>query len=164
MLAFKKILCPVDFSEPSMMALRKAVELASHFHGELLVLHVVPDVPLVVPGPGFEVFPVEGYGRALRESAQKRLEEEAAPAIAPGLEHRLQLLQGDAAATIIRAAEEERVDLVVIATHGMSGWHRLVFGSVTERVVRFARCPVLTLKPERIASVTLGPLDKEASP
>lgn len=149
MLAVKKILCPTDFSPPSYEALKLAVKVAQHFDAELWVMHVIPPIPLPAPVgdtpfvPGFDL-PL--YEQELRASSEKALQDVIAARIPPTLGAHAVLAPGDPAREIIRAAEEEKVDLIVIATHGHTGWGRVIFGSVAERVVRLAPCPVLTIK------------------
>jgi nucleotide-binding universal stress UspA family protein len=149
MLTVKRVLCPTDMSEPSRHALAKAAEIARQFDAELVLLHVLPVVPLLLPGPGYAAFPVEGYERALEAEAEKRLDGLTREIIPEGIRCRRLMMKGDAASQIMLAADEEKVDLIVIATHGMTGWHHFVFGSVTEKVVRLAHCPVLTLRTPR---------------
>ncbi len=149
MIRFERILCPTDLSDPSFYALSQGVEMARHFGAELIVLYVVPTVPPILPGPGYSVFPVEGYEKALEEAAAPRLEAVARERIPPDVRARTLLRRGDAAAQILLVSDDDKADLIVIATHGMTGWHHFVFGSVTEKVVRLAHCPVLTLRQPR---------------
>lgn len=142
MLPFKKILCPTDFSEPSYEALEAANELALHFSAELILVHVVPAIP-IVPAP--TTFEVPLYEEELRRSAEKSLQEVREQRVAKGLQAHTFVVRGEAAHEIVRIAAEEKVDLIVIATHGVTGWRRFIFGSVAEKVVRLAPCPVLTI-------------------
>lgn len=146
MLPYKKILCPTDFSEPSYEAIKAAGELAFHFGSELCVLHVVSPVPLVPTGAeptsGFNV-PL--YERELEASSKRSLEEIINQMEWKDLKVRLIVLRGNAADEIVRVAEEEQAELIVIATRGRTGLDRLIFGSVAEKVVRLAKCPVLTV-------------------
>jgi nucleotide-binding universal stress UspA family protein len=77
--------------------------------------------------------------------SQKSLEEVALNRISPNLKVRTIVLQGNPADRIVELARSEKVDMIVTATHGLTGWRRFIFGSVAERVVRFASCPVLTV-------------------
>ena len=149
MLAVKQILCPTDFSPPSYEALRVAGEVAQHFGAELWVMHVVP--PLPPPTPATETtfvptFDLPLYQQELAESSEKALQAAIKERLPQGLVVHTVLTFGDPAQEIIRTAEERRIDLIVIATHGHTGWGRFIFGSVAEKVVRLALCPVLTLK------------------
>ncbi len=147
MLPFGKILCPVDFSEPSYEALQAADELARHFAAELSILHVVSLVPTLSPSIASpRAFDVAKYQEELEDSSKQALKDLIKDKISKELAVRPLLLVGDAATEIVRVAEEENADLIMIATHGRSGWRRVIFGSVAEKVVRFAPCPVLTIR------------------
>ena len=144
-LPLKKLLCPTDFSEPSREALKVAVELASHFGAQLGLVNVVPVIPVLSRGP-YYAFQVPEYEQMLYADANARLDELVGEVTTPGTTIRTIVVHGDAASEIVRIAEKENVDMIVIATHGMTGWRRVVFGSVAERVVRLAKCPVLTTR------------------
>jgi len=147
MLPFKKILCPTDFSEPALTALKHAGELARHFSAELIVVHVIPPVPgpHAFPDPQMvTTFDVPLYQQELAISAEKVLKELVSHQVSPEVRTRDLVTTGEAAPEILRIAHQEHVDLIVIASHGQTGWRRLVFGSVAEKVVRQATCPVLT--------------------
>jgi len=145
MLPIKKIICPTDFSEPSYEAIKTAGELAFHFGSELCVLHVVSPVPAVPMGAEPSGFNVSLYEHELETSSKRSLEEIVHQMEWKDLKVRLIVLRGSAADEIVRVAEEENADLIVIATRGRTGLDRLIFGSVAEKVVRLARCPVLTV-------------------
>jgi nucleotide-binding universal stress UspA family protein len=145
MLTFKKILCPTDFSESSYEAIKTAGEIAFHFGSELYVLHVVSPVPVVPLGAEPSAFNVSLYEQELETSSKKSLEEIIHQLEWKDLKVRLIVLRGNAADEIVRIAQEENVDLIVIATRGRTGLDRFIFGSVAEKVVRLARCPVLTI-------------------
>jgi len=153
MLPFKRILCPTDFSEPSYEALRVASELALHFSSELLVLHVVQPIPVanVPPPPPATAAPmafnISSYRQELEEVSKRSLKEVVEKWVAKGINVEQTVLQGEAADQIIDAVDKQKIDLVVIATHGRTGWRKFIFGSVAEKVVRLARCPVLTIQP-----------------
>ena len=147
-----KILCPTDFSDPSLEAIKAAVELAKHFDAQLLLVHIVPAIPRPVwAGRLFEdrgAFEpdLSEYEDALRTCAQQKLYEVVKQHLPSTLESRVIVGEGDAANEIVRIAEDERVGMVVIATHGLSGWRQIAFGSVAERVVRLSCRPVLTIR------------------
>jgi nucleotide-binding universal stress UspA family protein len=143
MLDVKKILCPTDFSEASKKAIALAVPLAEKFGAEIHLLHVVPPMPNLEPSPTAR-FDVPEYERLLRADAKKS-RSVMANAIGTVKTHEI-VSNGSAAEEILRAAEENGIDLIVIATAGLTGWERTLFGSVAEKVVRRARCPVLTVR------------------
>jgi nucleotide-binding universal stress UspA family protein len=145
MLPFKKILCPTDFSEPSYEALRAAGELASQFESELCIVHVVPPVPIIPMGAEPTAFNVSMYEQELETSSKRSLEEVVSQLESKYLKVRLIAVRGNAAEEIVRVADEEEVDLIVIATRGRTGLDRMIFGSVAEKVLRLASRPVLIL-------------------
>jgi nucleotide-binding universal stress UspA family protein len=145
MLPFEKILCPTDFSEPSYEALKAAGELAYHFGSELCIIHVVSPVPLMPTGAEPPTFNVILYEEELMASSKRSLEEVLNHLKTKEIKARLIAVRENAADEIFRIADEERADLIVIATSGRTGLDRLLFGSVAEKVVRLAKCPVLTV-------------------
>ena len=148
MLPFKKIVCPTDFSEPSNQALEAGGELAVQFKAELLVVHIVPQVPPVSPGiVSPRAFNVAAYQEELVKSSGDALGELIENRLPKNLKVKPIVTQGDPADEIVHIAQVEKADLIVIATHGLTGWRRFVFGSVAEKVVRTARGPVLTIHP-----------------
>jgi len=148
MLPFQKILCPTDFSDPSYEGLQCGVELASHFGAELCVVNVVPVIPPLPPDPNF-AFEIPEYERALHVEAERKLKEVVEQRIPEDVQVHTVVAHGDAADEIVRLAQEEGAGLIVIATHGLTGWRHFVFGSVAEKVVRLAQCPVLTVRAPR---------------
>ena len=145
MLSFKKILSPVDFSAPSNEAINVAVDMASRFGAELLFVYIVPEIP-VLPDASY-VFKEHKYEEQLHDDARQRLNSLVQQSSKHGVKATAEVgTANDAAMEIIRIGEQNGADLIVVATHGMSGWHQLVFGSVTEKIVRVAKCPVLILR------------------
>lgn len=145
MLPIKKILCPTDFSGPSYEAIKAAGELAFHFGSELCLLHVVPPVPIIPAAEGPSAFDISLYEQELEATSKRTLQEIINHLEWKDLPGRLIVLRGNAADEIVRTAQEENADLIVIATRGRTGLDRFLFGSVAEKVVRFATCPVLTV-------------------
>ena len=144
MLPLKKIVCPTDFSAAAQKAVTEALELTLHFQAELVLVNVVPVLPPAPSDPNF-VFEVPEYERALHADADRRLDELAAELGGKGAAVRTAIGHGDAGAEVVRIAKEESADLIVIATHGTTGWRHAMFGSVAEKVVRLAHRPVLTV-------------------
>jgi len=144
MLPLKRIVCPTDFSPAAEAAVASATELGRHFKAELVLVHVVPVLPAVPSDPNF-TFEVPEYEHALHADAERRLNAMAAEIGAHGLTARTAVGHGDAGSEIVRLASDEAADLIVIATHGTTGWRHAMFGSVAEKVVRLARRPVLTI-------------------
>ena len=134
-----KILLPIDFSTTDRIALKTATSLARDTDAVLLILHV--EEPPLAYGAG-DLY----YGQPDPTSDELR---EMLEAVRPKdtqvkCEHRL--TTGDPADSIVRVADAENVDLIVMSTHGRTGVSRLLMGSVAEAVVRRANCPVLTVK------------------
>ena len=152
MLPVKKILCPTDFSDPAEECIEAASDLALHFGAELIVLHVVPVIPTLPPDPNY-VFKIPEYEQYLHADAEKQLRQVRERLAAKKVSVRTLLTHGAAAEEIVTSAKKENADLIVIATHGATGWQRLVFGSVTEKVVRLAECPVLTMRERATAAL-----------
>jgi len=143
MLPFKKILCPTDFSEPGCAGVKAAAEIASRFGAELILMHVVGPIPALDTPAGMGTFDVAAYQRELTSSAEAFLEQREAE-VPEDVPVKSIVSHGDAAHEILRVAKEEGIDLIVMATHGATGWVHKVFGTVTEKVIRHAHCSVLT--------------------
>jgi nucleotide-binding universal stress UspA family protein len=145
------VLAPTDFSDVSIETVQRASELAEHFGAELIVVHVIPPIPTLPSDPHYN-FEVPAYQDALKENAERQLSETISQYVAGEVPSRVIISHGDPAKEIVRIASDENAEMIVIATHGLTGWQHLVFGSVAEKVVRLAECPVLTVRgPVRIA-------------
>jgi nucleotide-binding universal stress UspA family protein len=142
-LEFKKILAPIDFSPASRNGLNYALHFAEEFGAELILLYVLepPISASFVAIPGAIAFSETDFAKAennlrsLVASVRHQNEE-------PGWEVRV----GIPSHEIVEAAKEADVDLIVIATHGYTGWRHFCIGSTAERVVRAAPCPVLVVR------------------
>jgi nucleotide-binding universal stress UspA family protein len=140
-----RILCPVDFSEFSQSALAYAEAFARLFGSEITVLHVFPTpVPPECPGT-YPAWPLQVP--ETRDSLARDLQAFSAPLALTGVTLRTQVAEGNTSGQIVRYAAEHDVDLIVMGTHGRSGFDRLTLGSVAEKVLRKAPCPVLTVPP-----------------
>ena len=140
----KNLFCPVDFGEVSDTAVQIAADLAAHFHATLTLVYVVPMLPEI---PAKYLFHEGGYRRELHQEAEERLKAAVAKLNAAGITAAYLLGEGnDVAGELLRLAEDAKADLIVMPTHGMTGWHPLVFASVTEKVVKEAHCAVLVLR------------------
>jgi nucleotide-binding universal stress UspA family protein len=136
--ATKKILVPIDFSEPSDAALLYARNLAKAFGAQLHVLHVMENQFLRATFNSTAAVELGMANRvAERLSPEDRTMLRAVSAVR---------MSDDPYDEILRYAENEDIDLIVMGTHGRSGVARLLMGSVAEKVVRTARCPVLTVR------------------
>ena len=145
MLPLKKILCPTDFSDPSFRALEVANEFASQYHSEVLLQHVV-NPPSVLPSPDAAVVPNTRFlGEEMVSWAQESIDSARSKRIPETVRSRGLVSRGDPAEEIVRSAEHENVDLIVIATHARKGLRRFLAGSVTEKVARLSEKPVLVV-------------------
>lgn len=141
----RRILCALDFSAPSEAALKAAEQLALRFDAELVVAHVVE--PVLAPAAFGPLPTTVAQVRVEAEDAAKdRLREIVAGLSARGVRATSVLESGPAADTLVEIVRARGVDLVVIATHGLTGLEHALLGSVAERVVRLCPCPVLTIK------------------
>jgi nucleotide-binding universal stress UspA family protein len=151
---FRTILVPVDYSSGSTTALRAAATLARAFEGRLLVLHLLP-IDLYVIGD----YPVVMSDGALLEKERARLEEYIRATLTDGPlpAHEVHVDWGSPFLDIVHVAAERHADLIVMSTHGRTGVRHLVLGSVAEKTVRLAPCPVLTVHAERGLEGVQGP-------
>lgn len=147
MLPLKKILLPTDFSEPFYEALKIAKEMALHFSAELFFLHVVPALPPFAPAPKNKPpFNVAAYVENLHSSAENSLQEVIDKKIGNKLKTHISVSHGDVAEKIARYARKEKIDLIVMASHGTTGWEKTFLGSVTEKITRISPVPTLIIR------------------
>ncbi|MCB0833890.1 MAG: universal stress protein [Bacteroidetes bacterium] len=148
---FKKILVPTDFSDAAKYALEYAIELAGLYKGRLILIHVhepmvyFSDAPMAMP----DIVDVE---QSIVASAENTLQKVYDDLIKnKETEHGLEpaeliIAQGKPFIEIIKTAKEKEADLIVMSTHGRSALEHMLLGSVTEKIVRKAPCPVLTVR------------------
>jgi nucleotide-binding universal stress UspA family protein len=150
-----KILLPIDFSPSSQAALEMAADLAEHFHAELYLVNVIPMFPTTsLP----DLIPETEFIKQARGFAEHHLAKCHEVLAGRGVKSTSSIEVGnDIAGNIMEVVDREHIDMVVISTHGISGWHPLVFGSIAEKVVKLVQCPLLLLrsaKPESDAKTT----------
>jgi nucleotide-binding universal stress UspA family protein len=143
MLPIERILFPTDFSEPSYEALGVANELGSHFSAELILIHVVSTTPVIPASPGLTGFHLPKIIREMEDTARKSLEGMVRKEMGGETKSRTMVITGNPSDEIVRVASDEDVNLIVIATHGLSGWRKFISGSVTDKVAKMSPCPVL---------------------
>jgi nucleotide-binding universal stress UspA family protein len=150
MLPIKKIMWPTDFSEPSYQALKTAQELSTHFSAKLYLVHIIAPVPMLFSTAEPDGFDINVFHEQMKKSSREALKKIIQDKVSKEIETQTTIAMGKAPDEIVKIAQDKNVDLIVIATHGETGWRHLVFGSVAEKVVRFATCPVLTIhEPEK---------------
>ena len=142
---FKKILVGTDFSEPSDAARRTAIELARRLGAELEIVHVEEPLPAYAFSEG-ALPDLPRLQEEVRSWAEREVEQQAKEARAAGVPVTTAVLLGTPANAIVEAARTDGADLIVVGTHGRTGFERILLGSVAERVVRTASCPVLTVR------------------
>lgn len=147
MISLNRILVPTDFSDFSKIALDFACAFAEKFDAEIHLLHVLQDLVAMVPEPGLAFPPPGDYMQELTESAKQGLAEMPDSAWAEGRSVVRAVVQGPPFVEIIRYAKGNEIDMIVMGTHGRSGLAHVLLGSVAEKVVRKAPCPVLTIRP-----------------
>lgn len=148
MVRLSSILCPVDLSDCSRHALEHALALARSYHARLTVMEVSwPLIPPVAYAAAAGVFPAPMTMAGDVDELREGLRRFAAHGVEAGVEMDLQVREGAVVPTILEEAHRVGADLIVMGTHGRSGFDRLLLGSVTEKVLRKAECAVMTVPP-----------------
>ena len=142
----RKILVPVDFSTPSQKAIRYARPFAEQFGASLMLLHVIEPIVYPVEFGYLPVEPQEAEEQRLAEF-QRRLKQLGAE-LGATVPVQTQVRIGRAWKEVVDAAKAQSTDLIVVATHGYTGLQHALLGSVAEKIVRHAPCPVLVVRPE----------------
>jgi nucleotide-binding universal stress UspA family protein len=155
-LKINRILCPIDFSEFSVSAYQHALSVAEHYQAKLVAQHIVelwrhPAADFVASAGLYEE-----YSQALRESGKEQLQEFVKKHTNDEIQPELVVQTGVAADSILSFAQLQKADVIVMGTHGRRGFDRLMLGSVTDRVMRTAPCPVLVASKPPQGSVAVG--------
>jgi len=150
------ILCPIDFSEFSVSAYQHALSVAEHYRAKLVAQHIVelwrhPAADFVASAGLYEE-----YSQAHRENGKKQLQEFVKKHTHDEIQPELLVQVGVAADSILSFAQSQEADVIVIGTHGRRGFDRLMLGSVTDRVMRTAPCPVIAASKPPHGSVDAG--------
>lgn len=163
---FKRILVPLDFSKPSLRALDYAVELGRSTRAELVLVHAVESIYYGGLGEMYgQVYDTSTLMAEFAREARDKLARLAADLTKKRLRVRTMLEIGTAPEVIVSAAKRSKADLILISTHGRTGLAHVFLGSVAERVVRHAACPVLTVRGlERAPAKKARPPKKNAQP
>ena len=146
MLEVKRILCPVDFSEFSVRAYCHALSLAEHYGSKLVARHIVELWRHPAAGFAASAALYDEYCESLRTNGMEQLQEFVKNHTRNEVQPELVVDEGIAPDSILSFAQEQKSDLIVMGTHGLRGFDRLMLGSVTERVMRRAICPVLVVR------------------
>ena len=133
-----RILLPIDFSPSSHLALEQATVLAQHFHAEIFLVSVLSE------GPSLE---------ADKELAEAHFTVSVADLNAKGIKATSSIeVDDDIASCILDVIDRNKIDMIVVSTHGTTGWHPMVFGSIAEKLVKLAHIPLLLVRTEKPAS------------
>ena len=146
MVQIRRILCPIDFSETSRHALEHAVSIAKWYESQITALHVINPAFMLEPQVIFTAF-AESGPEDRRTTAKLGLRDWLQAAREAGLQTETRVVEGRPAQRILECASSLPADLIVTGTHGLGGFERFALGSVTEKVLRKAACPVLTVPP-----------------
>ncbi len=144
----KKILLPTDLSSASISAFKYAKSLAEKYGATIYVLHVLENIPPVLAIHSLDLT-LERLEKNMEENAKKQLEKVVKENLKTKNKVQTFIRKGIVDDEIVKFAEEKKVDLIVMGTHGRTGIELTILGSIAEKVVRKAKCPVLTVKPEK---------------
>jgi nucleotide-binding universal stress UspA family protein len=149
---FKRILVPMDFSPPSDAALEYARNVAARYGASLHLLHVAEDPYRAFYTAEVYVPEIEGLREEILTDTAQRLKERVRPSDVTEFHATVESVIGSPAGSIVEYAAGRDIDLIVMGTHGRGGMAHLLMGSVAERVVRTAPCPVLTVREAKKAA------------
>jgi nucleotide-binding universal stress UspA family protein len=151
-MASQRFLVPVDFSEYANQALDYALNLAGKLDARLTLLHVIQSIPL--GGADMGVTLPYTYIQDLEAEIMQSMESYLARVTAAGLEGEMVVAHGVPFHEIVETAKTQQVDLIVMGTHGRTGLQHMLLGSVAEKVVRLAPCPVLVARQPTVVPVS----------
>ena len=151
-MASQRFLVPIDFSEYANQALEYAISLAGKLEARLTLLHVIQSVPL--GGVDMSVTLPYTYLQDLEAEIMQSMESYLTRVTAAGLEGEIVVVHGVPFHEILETAKIQQADLIVMGTHGRTGLQHMLLGSVAEKVVRLAPCPVLVARQPTIVPVS----------
>ena len=158
MIEIRRILCPIDFSDYSRRALEHAIAIARWYEATVTALHVFSPAPVAAFGPGPVIFEPIVLTPVDRDQLLADTKAFAETEGAAGITIEAAVREGNTAGEILEQAISMKADFLVIATHGRSGFERLLLGSVAEKVLRKANCPVMTVPRRHPDAVPAGPV------
>lgn len=143
-----KILLPIDFGPSSEAALEAALGLAQQFHAAIHLVHIIPEIPDFT---GSDFFPGTAVLQKRKGAIASKLDACRQQLMQKGVPASFSIESGnDIVGSLMRVIKQEHTDLLVISTHGMSGWHPLVFGSIAEQVIKQVNCTLLLLQSDQV--------------
>ncbi len=145
----KRILVPTDFSEMSAQAFGYAEEIAEQYQGEIHLIYVLEKTPPILTIRSLDL-KTEKIQKSIEDNARKSLQK-FAEKFSSNAKVKQVLLRGQDFETITSYSKEKKIDLIVIATHGRTGLLHTLLGSVAEKIIRYAKCPVLVITPSKDA-------------
>ena len=149
MLTIKRILAPTDLSPFAAVGLRAAADLARKLGSKLMILHVLPDEELTALAKGHvPPRPVDLIYEDKEFEVREYFKTEVPEVLRRGVQVEVMIVPGVPFLEVVRTARHREADMVVMATHGRTGLKHAFLGSVTEKVLRKAPCPVLSIRPE----------------
>lgn len=141
----KKICVCTDFSEPALRAFDYGLTFARNFGAELHLVHVIEDIIPTVPEPGISLLPTQEIMTGLRQGSTEAMNKLLKSRDVAGVTVKEVIREGVPFREVEVYAKDQQIDLIIVGTHGRTGLTHLLLGSVAERVVRSAPCPVLTV-------------------
>ena len=153
----RRILYPTDFSEATQVAANYACDLADKFEAELHVLHVLHDLTMLMPYTAVALWARPERIAEIVDRAEELIAVVPDAAWSQGKAVVRKVRVGHVADEITTYARQHAIDLIVIGTHGHTGWKHAVLGSIAEKVVRTAGCPVLTIRPKAVQVMAHAP-------
>ena len=147
MLNFQKIIVPVDLDKNTTKLVEYALHIASKFDAEVILLHTVEFIVMGEMALGNPTY--DDYNTSRKEAAGKALDKIVQEAADKGQKCTSRVLMGDTVDEILECAKEEHCDMIIMGSHGKRGLEKILLGSVAERVLKNAHCPVLIMNPYR---------------
>jgi nucleotide-binding universal stress UspA family protein len=139
-----KILLPIDFSPSSEAALEAATGLAQQFQAGIHLVHIIPEIP---DFNGSDFFPETAVLQERKETIEEKLDARKEQLMLKGVNTSFSIETGnDIVGSLMRVIKRENADMVVISTHGLSGWRPLILGSIAEQVIKQVNCTLLLLQ------------------
>ncbi|MBB5059919.1 nucleotide-binding universal stress UspA family protein [Granulicella aggregans] len=150
-----KILLPIDFTASSEAALEAATGLAEQFHAGIHLVHIIPEIP---DFNGSDFFPETSVLQERREVIEEKLNARREQLMLKNIPISFSVETGnDIVGSLMRVIKSEKADLLVISTHGLSGWRPLILGSIAEQLIKQVNCTLLLLQSGRGESIVEEP-------